>query len=161
MYFGKIGKMVQFDEIKQAVFDGNFAKARAYLDLTDFVSLDQLLTNLAEEDDDRATDTAYLFLEYLLLENETAELHNIASKLLGWIYCWRAGAYELGCQHLRRAIALAPDNLDYKEAILFFNEVPGSVLPKEEALRYAREVLKSRPGEQISLKILKKYGQSK
>ena len=53
-------------------------------------------------------------------------------------------------------IELDPDNIGFKEYILFFYIVPEHLLPKNEAISIAKEVLKKNPNNIAALNTLKK-----
>lgn len=54
------------------------------------------------------------------MNEETAELHILASAVLCSGLFHSNGAYRVALFHTRRAVDLEPENIDYKEELLFF-----------------------------------------
>lgn len=77
----------------------------------------------------------------LLLDSESAERHVSASELLSLALNVFPGAYQIAFFHALRAVALAPEDVSYKEHLLSFHNNPEHLLSPEEARRIAREVL--------------------
>ncbi|MGE7921126.1 hypothetical protein ACQKM9_19620 [Viridibacillus sp. NPDC093762] len=75
----------------------------------------------------------YSFILNLIIENETASLHYIASVLLSQPLCHIDGAYQSAFFHAKKAIELDEDNIGLYEYILFFNIIPGKLLTDQEA----------------------------
>ena len=84
----------------------------------------------------------YVFLCDILNEKESADIHYLASLILIGPFSHLEGAYAGGYYHAKKAIKLDPDNIGFKEYILFFYSVPEQLLPRNEAISIAKEVLK-------------------
>lgn len=94
------------------------------------------------------------FFLYLILENENAKLHEIASALLSFPYAWISRGYSVALNHLRKAIVLSPENMYYKELILFYHDIPDHLLSKEDAIKYAKQVLEVNPLVKVAQDII-------
>ena len=100
---------------------------------------------------------AYTLICMMLMKQESSRLHSLATALLSHSLCYIEGAYASACYHMRRAVALDPKNVGYKEALLFFHEIPEQLLNKEEAIKLASEVLEKDPGSKAAQDIIKRY----
>lgn len=75
---------------------------------------------------------AYLFVAYILSQNENSEIHEIAYLMLCNPFCHLPGAYFAALYHARKCVELSDDQ-EYMEYLLFLNEVPDKVVSDEEA----------------------------
>lgn len=64
-----------------------------------------------------------------------------ASELLALALNVLPGTYPTAYWHARRAVALAPRDISYKEHLLSFHNNPDRLMSDEEARRVAQEVL--------------------
>jgi tetratricopeptide (TPR) repeat protein len=96
----------------------------------------------------------YSFLCGLLIESESSELHYMASELLSNPLCFLAGAYNAALYHARRAAELSPNDISYKEYILLFYNIPEKLIPKEEAICIATEILSVNPNSIVAKDVL-------
>lgn len=85
--------------------------------------------------------TTYGFIIYELLYTESSFWHYMAGKILLAPLFFIEGAYPLGVFHARRAIKLAPENIEYKKLLLAFYNLPEPAISKEEALQLAKEII--------------------
>ena len=141
-------------------------KIEKLLSTNDFVSLEHLLDGIdidvwGEKLLDIAYDNeslvAYTLICMMLIKKESPRLHCLASTLLSHSLCHIKGAYSSGFYHMRRAVALDQKNVGYKEALLFFHEIPEQPLDKEEALELAMQVLKQDPKSKPALDVVERY----
>ena len=100
----------------------------------------------------------YSFLISRLLKQKNAENHYLAFVYLTYIINFYSGAYGLGLYHLRAAISLDPDNIKYKEGLLFLHRIPERIVDKQEAIKVAEEILSKRPDSKKAMQILSDYG---
>lgn len=70
----------------------------------------------------------------MILENDNAKLHEIASSLLSFPYAWISGAYSVAFNHMKKAMILDSENIYYKELILFYHDIPDIFCPKKTQL---------------------------
>jgi len=96
----------------------------------------------------------YSFIEFLINQNQNAEYHSIASQLLSSSLCHFNGAYQSAYFHALKAIELEPENIKYKEFILFFYEIPENILSFEKAQEIANEIIKTEPQNIVANQIL-------
>lgn len=143
------------EKLKKAILDGNFLIAKEYVDDENYDSLENLLMDMAGIDSDNLS--PYFFVLYLILENENAKLHEIASALLSFPYAWISGGYSVALKHLRKAMAFSPENMYYKELILFYHDIPDRLLSKEDAIKYAKQVLEVNPSVKVAQDIINRY----
>lgn len=94
----------------------------------------------------------YAFLCYVLYDTNTAYLHNLTSVIMSTALCHIQGAYQTAFFHAKKAIELAPNDLNFKEFLLFFYVIPEKLLSHDEAMIIAKEILMkrdSKPARQI------------
>lgn len=140
------------DDFKQAIVKGDFSKAK-YLSIhMDLETLTDTLYLIAYDDE---TITPYGFVNYLLLDKESSELHYLASFLLSMGLNHLEGAYQTAFFHAKKAVELSPNDISYKEYLLLFYEIPEQLLTKEEATDIAKEILEEDPENKASLFVLK------
>jgi len=84
----------------------------------------------------------YRFVNYLLLERETSQLHYLASFLLCMALNHLDGAYQIAFFHATKAAELATNDISYMEYLLFFYEIPDQLLSKKRANDMAIQILK-------------------
>ena len=129
--------MIKFND---AILQGDFVKAKELASYMDTDTLGDTLFLLAYDHENIAT---YGFISYLLLEEETSELHYIASYLFSMAFNHLEGAYQTSFHHAKKAVVLSPNNMSYKEYLLFFNDIPDKLLGNEEAFEIAKKFLKT------------------
>lgn len=83
----------------------------------------------------------YIVITKLLIEEESANLHDFASILLSNALCWIEGAYYAGFYHQKKAIELEPQNVEFKEYLLMYNTLPDAILSDEDALEIRKQIL--------------------
>lgn len=88
----------------------------------------------------------YTFLNFLLMEKETAELHYCAAMLIAQCFVYIEGSYSMGLFHARRSVELAPGDSSYKEYLLLYYSIPDKLLSLEEAIVVAKELEVQDPG---------------
>jgi len=100
----------------------------------------------------------YGFVEYLLRDKEDPFWHSVAAQMMLVPLCHVEGAYSLGLCHIRKAALLEPDNIEHKEFMLAFHDLPEPLLTKQEAISIAQEVLAVDPASEKAIQILSDYG---
>ncbi len=103
---------------------------------------------------DNSTLSTYTLVCFLLMKKESAKMHLLASTLLSQSLSHVEGAYVCGYYHAKKAAALDSNNIGYKEALLFYYEIPDQILNKETAISLAQEVLKSDPNSTVAKNVL-------
>ncbi|MGG4267247.1 hypothetical protein [Peribacillus simplex] len=140
--------MVSFE---QEVISGNFVKAK-HLSLN--MDIDSLRDSLFLIAYDNENLTPYGFVNYLLFENETAQLHYLASFLLSMALNHLDGAYQTAFFHATRASELEPNDISYMEDLLFFYGIPDQLLSKRRANDIAMQILKKDPDNKVASSVL-------
>jgi hypothetical protein len=98
--------------------------------------------------------TAYTFAWQLIHEEESADHHFMASTLMATALCHIPGGYATALYHARRAIELNPEDIELWEWLLFFYEIPDSLVSREEAEAIAKKVLVVKPDSNPAQKTL-------
>ena len=141
------------DDFKQAIVRGDFSKAKH---LSIHMNLEALTDTLYLIAYDNETIAPYGFVNYLLLDKESSELHYLASYLLSMGLNHLEGAYQTAFFHAKKAVELSPNDNSYKEYLLLFYEIPEQLLTKEEATDIAKKILEKDPENKASLFVLKR-----
>ncbi|MFD9627718.1 hypothetical protein [Peribacillus muralis] len=126
------------DNFKQAIVNGDFVKAKHTALNMDVENLKEILFVVAYDEENIAP---YSFVNYLLVDKETSELHHLASFLLSMALNHINGAYQTACFHAKKAAELSPDDISFKEYLLLFYDLPEQLISKEEANKIAKEIL--------------------
>ena len=81
--------------------------------------------------------------------------HGLASDVLAsGALCQLPGAYQIAWYHARRAVELAPDDIGYREFLLFFYGNPEALLTRAEAVAIAQDLLVRDPGNEAARSVL-------
>ncbi len=130
--------------LRELILSGRFTEAKKMSQLIEFKKLSDLLFNIGYEDESLC---AYSFICFLILENESADLHCEASALLKGAFSYLNGAYSAAFYHIKRALMLSPDDIDLEETLLSFYFLPliEPLLSKEEVEKIADRILKQKP----------------
>lgn len=140
-------------KISACILSGEFLEARPFLKDLSEEDLKDLLFIMGCDEGSMAS---YAFVCFLIQENETIERHLFASYLLNIAFCHIKGAYESSFYHIRRALELRPNDIELKESLLFFNDIPERVLSDEKAIKIAQEILNVKPTCDLAQEILSK-----
>lgn len=97
---------------------------------------------------------AYVFVCFLLKNEEKAIYHYAASLLMSNAFNHYPEGHLAGYYHARRALELDPRNIHYKEYLLEFRVIPEQILSKEVAIQLAKEVIKAKPNSYRAKEIL-------
>ncbi|MCL2113280.1 MAG: hypothetical protein FWH31_04950 [Streptococcaceae bacterium] len=147
--------MENYLELKENIVEGNFNIARR---LAKTLSKEEFGNFMMGQPYDVESEVVfYFFLVDWLFEEESAELQELASAVMSFGLNWMPGAYSLGLGHMRRAMELDSDNLNYKQGILIFHDIPDRLLPKQEAIEISKEILSKDPSCAAAQNILQKY----
>lgn len=138
-------------DIEQLILNGFFEKAKLILESHNINYIREKLLKISYDTGNIIT---YTFINSILYTNETAELHYCASELLCMPLCHIEGAYESALFHARKAIELDPEDISYKEYILFFSRLPKKIISDDEIIKYARDVLEEIPDNKAALDVL-------
>lgn len=84
----------------------------------------------------------YTFINFLNKNGDNAELHYICAVIASTGINHFKGGYATGYFHVRKAIELEPNSIEYKKFALLFNDIPDKLLPDEVAKQYRAYILK-------------------
>jgi len=140
--------------LEQLILSGNFKEAEALYHEMDFQQFDDEIIVSAY---DNCNILYYTFLHYLLMKEESVELHNLAFTLLIVPLVPIEGAYHCALYHALRAVELTNEqDVGDLELILFLYEVPDQVVSDEKALETCHKILALEPSNEIAKSLLKK-----
>jgi tetratricopeptide (TPR) repeat protein len=97
---------------------------------------------------------AYVFVSYLIKNEEKAIYHYAASLLMSYAFNYLPGAYWAAYYHSKRALELDSSNIQFKTSLLYLRDIPEKILGKEEAIQIAKEILNEKPDSESALRIL-------
>lgn len=131
-----------------------FDEAKKIVDSSDFDWFSEEIMYNAYE---HSTVIYYDFLKYLISQNESLCLHDLAFSILVNPLCHLEGAYSNALRHARRCIELTGQNdVDYLAHLLFLYDVPDRIVSDEEATDIAKKILSLDPNNELAKEFLKK-----
>lgn len=139
-------------DLEKLIFNYEFDKAKILFSKLDEKKQIDTLCLIGYESDNILV---YTFICYLLQENNTAKMHSLAAEILRFSLCDVNGAYQAAFYHTKKAIELSPNDINLKEYLLFFYEIPEKLLSKEEAIKIANEVLSINKKSQPAMNVIK------
>ena len=136
------------DQLERLIRQGLFTKAKELLPSLSTRELHEILIYLGCEERNLC---AYTFIWFLMQEQEAAELHYIAYRIitLAWPPLNMKGCHATGAFHLRRAMHLDSANIKYAEHFLMLHTPPphpSNVINDEVAESIARRTLSLEAG---------------
>ncbi|WP_431808049.1 hypothetical protein [Lysinibacillus sphaericus] len=141
-------------QLENYIQSGNFKEAEKLYQRMDFQQFDDEIILSAY---DNCNILYYTFLHYLLMKEESVELHNLAFTLLIVPLVPIEGAYHCALYHALRAVELTNEqDVGDLELILFLYEVPDQVVSDEKALETCHKILALEPSNEIAKNILEK-----
>ncbi len=144
-------QLIDTDKFYTFLYYGEFAQAK---EIASHLSLEELWQVMVAINHGKPTILSYGYVISLLIQEETAEYHYLASCILVEMLNAMEGAYASGFWHAQRALELSPNNVDYKQQYLKFYLLPGQLLSKDEAIDLAREVLEVDSNNQCAIDVL-------
>ena len=131
------------EQLERLIRWGLLTKAKEFMPAVSKRELYQILLYLGCEERNLC---AYTFTWFLMQEQEDAELHYIAYRIVtqAWIPLDMKGCHPTGAFHLRRAMHLDTTNVKYAEHFLMLHtppQPPSDVISNEEAEMVARKAL--------------------
>lgn len=136
-------------KIKKLILSGAFLEAKKIVGAIDYMALRNILLDIGYNDESIC---AYTFICVLIFEKETVRYHCLASEVLNNAFPHLVGGYESSMYHIRRSIELSPDDIELKENLLFFNEIPQKLLSDEEAKKISEEILQKKTNSKVVIK---------
>ncbi|QPQ36030.1 hypothetical protein [Lysinibacillus sp. JNUCC-52] len=93
----------------------------------------------------------YTFLHYLLMKEESAELHNLVFSLFVNALTHIEGAYHCALYHAQRAVELTNEQDTFSlEHLLFLNIVPDKLVSDEQAIEICHKILALDPSNKTA-----------
>ncbi len=138
------------DTIYIYINQGKYEKAYGLIDNHSYDEIKPLLLNEAYKTENIGI---YSFVNYLIEQTGNICWIELAIELLLNPLCSIEGAYGVALYHARRLLSVSKSAENY-ERLLFFYELPETLLEKSEALVYATELLELNPGNKIALRVL-------
>lgn len=140
-------------DLIENIINRNFENAKVAFFEGKVKSMHEMIIEAAYTTDDKIYSEFY---EYLLLQEAgKAYLHYYMAELYTTVFNILPGGYEKAYKHAKKAIELDEGDLSYKEFILLFYELPTPLLSKEDAVRYAIEILKVDKNNQAAKLLMK------
>jgi hypothetical protein len=137
------------NKIKKLISDGKFLEAKQLINTIDYINLRNMLLSIGYDEENICS---YAFVCFLLIDNETIQYHCLASEILNSAFPNLVGGYASSMYHIRRALELSPENVELKENLLFFNEIPQKLLSDDEARELSKEILRTKPDSKVAIK---------
>ncbi|HHW37560.1 MAG TPA: hypothetical protein GXX18_10040 [Bacillales bacterium] len=128
-----------------------FNEAKALVDRLSINEFEQCILELCFKSE---SILFYSFIFDMIKEKESALLHYIASIVLSQPLCHIEGAYQAAFFHAKRAVELEDDDVELKEYLLFFNDIPDKLLNDQESKILAEKVIKIKPESQVANKFI-------
>ncbi|MCT0449651.1 hypothetical protein [Lactococcus lactis] len=147
--------MEKYTILQEKILNGEFKEAKKIIKNISEKEFEQFM--MSQPYDTEREISFYFFLIELLGEKEEAKLHNLASAIMGFGLNWFPGAYNVSMRHLQKAIQLNPENIDYKQGMLLYHDIPDHLLSKEDAIKYAKQVLEVNPSVKVAQDIINRY----
>lgn len=136
-------------DFEKLIYYGRYEEARF---LVSELTQDQLFEKLIKI---KPIYTLYGYVVNLLLEQENSVFHQLASKILLKFPDFIKGAYASAYWHAKRAVQLAPQDIEFKLWLLKFKALPGNLLSNDDAIQLAQSIIDIDPGNKEALITLK------
>ena len=146
-------KITVESKLKKLILLGEFSKTKYFLNKVNNDILEKIIFEIGCDEESLC---AYSFICFLIKNDETVELHCLASELLNIAFPHLIGSCQTSLYHIKQAIELKPDDVTLKEALLFFNIIPEKLISDETAWKIANEILKENPNSTIAKRQLKR-----
>lgn len=133
--------------LEKLIISLNFTEAKALVDSLNKVDLENYMLELCYESENIIY---YSFVFDMLKSKETSFIHYIASIILSQPLCHIEGAYQAAFYHAKKAVELDEDDIELKEYLLFFNDIPDKLLSNQEAKTLAEEIINLNPKSEVA-----------
>lgn len=135
------------DLLKRKIYNGELLEA---VELSRTISIDDLEESLMDWAFVEPSMIVYTFLCKRLENDEDAALHSLTADILCHPLCHLDGAYRASFYHAKECVRLEPQNVSYKEFLLFFAGIPEKLLDQKLAIQLANDILQDHPNSQIA-----------
>lgn len=140
--------------LAEYLLSANFEKAKEILSSIPINEHEKTILKVAYQTESMIV---YSFLCYLLTtENNIKTYHDIAISVLINALNFFEGAYATAFYHAKLLCDLEPQNIERKELLLFFYEIPEDLLSEEIAFNLAKDILAKEPENIVAKRILNK-----
>lgn len=147
------------EQLEQYIVAGKFIKAKELLSAVSTRELYSMILYLGCEERNLC---AYAFTWYLMQEKEQAELHYLAYRIVTLAYARNMnGCDATGLFHIKRAMALEPENEKYVECFLMLHTPPmepTKLISDDEVVAVATSALERDNCNVVAIKTLRKLG---
>lgn len=138
-----------------------------YFYIGDYESIDKLLENIEITKQKDILEkialkteslSIYTYINYKIFKNQDKDivyLHQIAIEILITL-CFIEGAYSSAFYHAKQILKLQPENVKNLEQLLFFYEIPETLLNEKEAITISKKILESDKKNVVARRILNK-----
>ncbi|NWK72276.1 hypothetical protein HWX41_25295 [Bacillus paramycoides] len=133
--------------LRGAIYQGEIKKAIEYATQINIEELEELLMDWSFEE---PSIIIYTFLNKYLKNYEDARLHSLAADILCHPLCHMEGAYLAAFYHARQCIELEPNNMQYREFLLFFAGIPERIFEGKVAIKWAMDILQDEPNNEVA-----------
>ncbi|MEB2280721.1 hypothetical protein LAV73_12005 [Lysinibacillus xylanilyticus] len=133
--------------LEKLIISLNFTEAKALVDSLNKVELENYMLELCYESENIIY---YSFVFDMLKSKETSFLHYIASIILSQPLSHLEGAYQAAFYHAKKAVELDEEDIELKEYLLFFNDIPDKLLSNQEAKTIAEEIINLNPTSKVA-----------
>ncbi|MGN4444834.1 hypothetical protein ACTFOB_07955 [Bacillus cereus group sp. MYBK79-1] len=100
--------------------------------------------------------TNYSFINYLLMKDESSDLHDLAFDLLVNPLCHIDGAYHSALYHATRSVELTnEENVDSLLQLLFLHSVPDKLISDKQAIAICNKILALDASHEIAKETIK------
>lgn len=138
-----------------------------YFYIGDYESIDKLLENIEITKQKDILEkialkteslSIYTYINYRIFKNQDKDivyLHQIAIEILITL-CFIEGAYSSAFYHAKQILKLQPENVKNLEQLLFFYEIPETLLNENEAIAISKKILEFDKKNVVARRILNK-----
>ncbi|TPV45900.1 hypothetical protein [Bacillus dicomae] len=100
--------------------------------------------------------TNYSFINYLLMKDESSDLHDLAFDLLVNPLCHIDGAYHSALYHATRSVELTnEENVDSLLQLLFLHSVPDKLISDKKAIEICNKILELDASNEVAKETIK------
>lgn len=133
--------------LEKLIISLNFTEAKALVDSLNKVEIENYMLELCYESENILY---YSFVFDMLKNKETSFIHYIASIILSQPLCHIEGAYQAAFYHAKKAVELDGGDIELKEYLLFFNDIPDKLLSNQEAKILSEEIINLNPKSEVA-----------
>lgn len=139
-----------YEELAQLINELKFDEAEELIHKN--IDDDHIIHTLHTMAEDKTDVLSYTFVNYMLKKHESSFWHRIAAVLLSESLTQLKHSFKAAAFHIKRAIILNPYDWTLKEYAMMLHE--HKVISDEEAMEYAKIVLRHDPNNSEAKKII-------